>query len=164
MSSGTQDLANLTRADLLASEPTSAEEIGRLLKGADDQLRDSRNTSLSAPSRFILAYGASHALALAALRAEGYRPTASRGHRKIIFQALGATVGALPELWMALDRYHDRRNAAEYEAAPPASAAEAKDLVELTANLQKRVLDRLKRNHPELLKKSSRTRSPRRSP
>ena len=153
MSLGTQNLVNLARADLLASEPTSAEEIGRLLKAADDQLRDSRNASLSAASRFILAYGAAHALALAALRAEGYRPVASKGHRKIIFQALGSTAGAAPELWMALDRYHDRRNAAEYEAAPAASEAEAKDLVELTAKLQKLVLDRLKRNHPELLKK-----------
>lgn len=153
MNSGKNNLENLARAGQLAAEPTSADEIGRLLKGAEDQLRDSRNTSLSAPSQFILAYGASHALALAALRAESYRPSASRGHRKIIFQALGATAGALPELWMALDRYHDRRNAAEYEAAPPASVAEAKDLAELTAKLQKLVLDRLKRNHPELLKK-----------
>lgn len=153
MSSGKKNLANLERAGQLAAEPTSADEIGRLLKGAGDQLRDSGNSSLSAPSRFILAYGASHALALAALRAEGYRPVASKGHRKIIFQALGSTADAPTELWMALDRYHDRRNAAEYEAAPPASVAEAKDLVELSAKLQKLVLDRLKRNHPELLKK-----------
>ena len=94
MSSVKNNLENLARAGQLAAEPTSADEIGRLLKGARDQLRDSRNISLSAPSRFILAYGASHALALAALRAEGYRPVASKGHRKIIFQALGVTAGA----------------------------------------------------------------------
>lgn len=152
MGSGKNNLENLARAGQLAAEPTSADEIGRLLKGAEDQLRDSRNASLSAPSRFILAYGASHALALAALRAEGYRPVASKGHRKIIFQALGSTAGAPPELWMALDRYHDRRNAAEYEAAPPASEAEANDLVELTAKLRKLVLDRIRRSHPVLVK------------
>ena len=153
MSSGKNNLENLARAGQLAAEPTSADEIGRLLRGAEDQLRDSRNSSLSAPSRFILAYGVSHALALAALRAEGYRPVSSKGHRKIIFQALGITAGASTELWTALDRYHDRRNAAEYEAAPPASEAEAKDLVELTVKLQNLVTDRIKRNHPELLKK-----------
>jgi hypothetical protein len=151
-SSGKNSLENLARAGQLAAEPASADEIGRLLKGAGDQLRDSRISSLSAPSRFILAYGASHALALAALRAEGYRPVASKGHRKIIFQALGSTAGAPPELWMALDRYHDRRNAAEYEAAPAATQAEAKDLVELTARLQKLVTDRIRQNHPALLK------------
>lgn len=153
MNSGTNNLENLARAGQLAAEPSSADEIGRLLAGAEDQLRDSRNSSLSTPSRFILAYGASHALALAALRAEGYRPVASKGHRKIIFQALGSTAGAPTELWVALDRYHDRRNAAEYEAAPRASEAEAKDLVELTSTLQKLVLERLKRNHPALVKK-----------
>jgi len=152
MNSGKNNLENLARAGQLAAEPTSADEIGRLLKGAEDQLRDSRNTSLSAPSRFILAYGASHALALAALRAEDYRSVASKGHRKIIFQALGSTAGAPPGLWMALDRYHDRRNAAEYEAAPPATQAEAQDLVELAARLQKLVTDRIRRNHPALLK------------
>ena len=52
---------------------------------------------------------------------------------------------------MALDRYHDRRNASEYEAAPPATQAEAKDLVELAARLQKLVIDRIRRNHPALL-------------
>ena len=152
MTSGTNNLENLARAGQLAAESSSADEIGRLLKGAGDQLRDSRNSSLSPPSRFILAYGASHALALAALRAAGYRPSASKGHRKIIFQALGATAGAPTELWMAMDRYHDRRNAAEYEAAPPATEAEAKDLVELAARLQKLVVDRIRRNHPTLLK------------
>jgi len=153
MSSGKNILKNLARAGQLAAEPSSADEIGRLLAGAEDQLRDSRNSSLSAPSRFILAYGASHALALAALRAAGYRPVASKGHRKIIFQALGSTAGAPTELWVALDRYHDRRNAAEYEAAPRASEAEAKDLVELTTTLQQLVVERLKRNHPALVKK-----------
>ena len=152
MNSGTSKLANLARAGQLAAEPTSAEEIGRLLKGAEGQLRDSRTASLGAPSRFILAYGAAHALALAALRAAGYRPVASKGHRKIIFQLLESTAGASTELWLALDRYHDRRNAAEYEAAPPASEAEAKDLVELTAKLLKLMRKRIKRDRPELLK------------
>lgn len=152
MSSGTDNFANLARAGLLAAEPASAREIGRLLKGAEDQLRHSRNTSLSAPSRFILAYGAAHALALAALRAAGYRPVASKGHRKVIFQVLESTAAAPHDLWLALDRYHDRRNAAEYEGAPPATGAEAKDLIELTTKLQKRVRHRLKRNHLELLK------------
>jgi hypothetical protein len=122
-----------------------------MLKSADDQLRDSGIESLSAAGRFMLAYNATHALALAALRAEAYRPSSSQGHRKIIFQVLEATAGAPRELWVALDRYHDRRNAAEYHGAPPATEAEARDLVELAAKLQKLVLDWLMRSHPELL-------------
>jgi len=152
MGAGMTKLANLTRAGQLAAEPTSADEIARLLKGADDQLRDSGVKSLSAAGRFMLAYNATHALALAALRAEGYRPSASQGHRKLIFQVLEATAGAPRELWVALDRYHDRRNAAEYQGASAATQAEAKDLVELATRLQKLVLGQLKRTHGKLLK------------
>jgi hypothetical protein len=152
MNSGTNNLANLARAGQLAAEPTSAGEIARLLKSADDQLRDSGIKSLSAAGRFMLAYNATHALALAAVRAEGYRPSASQGHRKVIYQVLEATAGAPRELWVALDRYHDRRNAAEYQGAPPATEAEAKDIVELATKLQKLVLDQLRRAHAELLK------------
>ena len=141
MSSGGSNLENLARAKQLNAEPASAKQIGRLLESAETQLRDSRNTSLGAPSRFMLAYNAAHALALAALRAAGYRPS-SAGHRKIIFQVLDATADAPPELWRALDRYHDRRNASEYEGAPPATGVEAEDMVKLTTELQRLVLAR----------------------
>ena len=141
MSSGKPNLENLARAKQLNAESPSAEQIGRLLASAETQLRDSRNTSLGAPSRFMLAYNAAHALALAALRAAGYRPS-SAGHRKIIFQVLDATADAPPELWRALDRYHDRRNASEYEGAPPATIMEADDMVKLTTELQRLVLAR----------------------
>jgi len=90
----------------------------------------------------MLAYNAAHALALAALRAVGYRPS-SAGHRKMIFQVLAATAGAPAELWLALDKYHDRRNAAEYEGAPPATGTEAEDLVKLAGDLDRLVRKRL---------------------
>ena len=144
MKSDKPNLENLARAKQLNAEPVAGEQIGRLLANAEAQLRDSRNPSLSAPSRFMLAYNAAHALALAALRSAGYRPS-SAGHRKIIFQVLAATADAPPELWLALDKYHDRRNASEYEGAPPASTVEADDLVKLTGELHRLVLARLKR-------------------
>lgn len=100
-----------------------------------------------------MAYSAAHRLALAALRAANYRSVDSDGNSEAIFRTLEFTAAAPRELWLTLDRYHVRRNVAEYAVAPPASEAEAKDLVSLTAKLQKLVLDRLKRNHPELLMK-----------
>jgi hypothetical protein len=144
MSSGGSSLENLARAKQLNAEAPSTEQIGRLLASAEAQLRDSANAALAAASRFMLAYNAAHALALAALRAAGYRPS-SAGHRKIVFQVLDATAGAPPELWRALDRYHDRRNAAEYEGALPASAVEAEDLIRLTVDLQRLVLGRVRK-------------------
>lgn len=144
MSSGNVKLENLARAKQLNAEAPNAQQIDGLLAGAEASLRDSGNASLAASSRFMLAYNAAHALALAALRAAGYRPS-SAGHRKIVFQVLEATAGAPPELWRALDRYHDRRNAAEYEGAPPATAVEAEDIIRLAAELQKLVLRRVRK-------------------
>jgi len=144
MSSDASNLENLARAKQLNAEAPSAEQIGKLLASAEVLLRDSGNAALAAASRFTLAYSAAHALALAALRAAGYRPS-SAGHRKILFQVLDATAGAPPALWRALDRYHDRRNASEYEGALPASAVEAEDLIRLTTDLQRRVLGRVRK-------------------
>jgi hypothetical protein len=145
-------LENLLRAKVLAAEPSSADEIGRLLAGAATGIEDSRQPGLSPSGRFMLAYSAAHALALAALRAEGLRAASSQGHRKMLFQVLDATAGAPREMCFALDRYHDRRNASEYDAAPPATAVEADDLVELTERLQELVLERLRQRHPAFLK------------
>ena len=62
-------------------------------------------------SRFDLAYDAAHALALAALRARGYRSES----RYLVFQCLQHTVDLPGELWRVLDHAHRKRNLAEYE-------------------------------------------------
>jgi len=62
-------------------------------------------------SRFDLAYYAAHALWLAALRRQGFRPA----HRYLVFQLLPHTLGLGPEVWRVLDKCHQQRNIAEYE-------------------------------------------------
>ena len=62
-------------------------------------------------ARFDLAYNAAHALALAALRAEGYRAQS----RYLVFQCLQHTVGVSNAQWRVLDQAHRKRNIAEYE-------------------------------------------------
>jgi hypothetical protein len=62
-------------------------------------------------SRFDLAYNAAHALALAALRAKGYRSD----NRYVVFQALPHTLGLPTAIWRVLAKCHERRNLAEYE-------------------------------------------------
>ena len=64
-------------------------------------------------SRFDLAYGAAHALCLAALRHHGFRPS----KRYIVFQVLPDTLGLGPEVWRVLSKAHDTRNRTEYEGA-----------------------------------------------
>ncbi|MGH6884576.1 MAG: hypothetical protein ACREGK_00705 [Geminicoccales bacterium] len=129
------NLENLARARQLNAEPPDRAEIANLLADARAQLGDARNAGLNASSRFALAYNAAHALALAALRANGYRPS-SAGHRRILFQALDATCNAPRDLWMALDRYHDRRNRMTYEGAAAAGDVEARDLTKLAGELE----------------------------
>src|SRR5687767_836860 len=77
------------------------------------RLTDGENDANSLESRFDLAYGAAHALCLAALRHHGYRPS----KRYIVFQVLPDTLGLGPEVWRVLSKCHDMRNLNEYEGA-----------------------------------------------
>lgn len=142
MPSGRSNLENLVRARQLNTEPADEREIANLLAAAERQLRDARNTALSADSSFTLAYNAAHSLALAALRSQGFRPS-STGHRRLLFQTLEFTAGAPAKLAAALGNYHDRRNKVEYQGSLP-SGTEARDLIEVAAELQALLSKRLK--------------------
>ncbi len=132
----TAPLDNLVRIGQLKPEPPARDETRSYLRKAAMYLRDAELDGMSPAGRFMLAYDAAHSLAFAALRAQGYRPDASRGHRAVVFQTLEVTVGAPKELWVALDRYHTRRNASEYAGMVEASATEADDLLELARQLE----------------------------
>ena len=144
-------LENLVRVCQLKLEPPSDDEIATSLRKAALYLADAALPSLSPPSRFMLAYDAAHSLAFAALRANGYRPDAGRGHWAVVFQTLGVTIGASQQLWVTLDRYHTRRNASEYGGMVEASASEAEDLLAAAQELHALFRDWLARNRPGAL-------------
>ena len=106
-----RNLDNLVKAGKLKVEPGSQPEFDGLLRSARARLIDARNETLSIESRFDLAYNASHALALAALRWHGYRSE----NRYLVFQVLEQTLGIAPEVWRVLAKCHEKRNLAEYE-------------------------------------------------
>lgn len=106
-----RQLDNLVKTGNLKVEPGSQSEFDGLLRSGTARLIDARNKTLSVESRFDLAYNASHALALAALRWHGYRSE----NRYLVFQVLEHTLGIAPEIWRVLAKCHDRRNLAEYE-------------------------------------------------
>lgn len=66
------NLDNLVKTGSLKTEPPSQSEFNGLLRSAQARLTNARNAGLAIESRFDLAYNASHALALAALRWHGY--------------------------------------------------------------------------------------------
>ena len=95
----------------LSQEPPDKAELDGLMRSGKLRLKDAQNDQISLESRFSLAYSASHALCLAALRRQGFRAQ----HRYIVFQVLPHTLGLGPEIWRILDKCHTQRNLAEYE-------------------------------------------------
>jgi hypothetical protein len=75
--------------NVLAKEAPDAKEFEGLVSSGLARLKDAENAANSLESRFDLAYGAAHALCLAALRHHGFRPS----KRYIAFQVLPDTLG-----------------------------------------------------------------------
>jgi len=105
------NLENLAKIGKLKKEAVGQAEFDGLVKSGRARLADARTAKLALESRFDLAYNASHALALAALRWQGYRSE----NRYLVFQCLEETLGLKPEQWRVLALCHQRRNVAEYE-------------------------------------------------
>jgi hypothetical protein len=104
-------LEQLADTGVVRREPMNGLEYHGLLASGRSRLSDAARTELSKESRFDLAYNASHALCLAALRRRGYRSS----QRYVVFQVLSHTLGLGPEVWRVLDKAHRLRNAGEYE-------------------------------------------------
>jgi hypothetical protein len=104
-------LDNLVRAGQLKMEARNELEITRMLAMARTRLADARLVHVSAEGRFMSAYTAGHAAALAALRWHGYRSE----NRFTVFQCLTHTLGWSASQWRVLDAAHQKRNLAEYE-------------------------------------------------
>lgn len=128
---GLPALDNLVRAGELKSEPRNDTEIRRLLAMARTRLADAKVRELSAEGRFLSAYNAAHAAALAALRWHGYRSD----RRYLVFQCLAHTLGWPTERWRVLDAAHRKRNLAEYEGVLETEASELRELTALAAEL-----------------------------
>jgi hypothetical protein len=130
-----QNLENLVKTGSLKSEPASQREFNGLLRSAKARLTDAGNASLAIESRFDLAYNASHAVALAALRWHGYRSD----NRYIVFQCLQHTLEVKPNVWRVLAQCHQRRNVAEYEGHLEVSDQLLAELTAAAGLLQKKV-------------------------
>ncbi|MEQ8957279.1 MAG: hypothetical protein RLP02_05030 [Coleofasciculus sp. C2-GNP5-27] len=119
----------------LAAEPPDRDEFECLVTSGRRQLQDASVKGLSDESKFQLAYGAAHSLAVAALRWHGYR---SR-NRYLVFQCLEHSVGLKKEKWRVLDACHRQRNLAEYQGHMDITAQLLSDLVRIAAELLKLV-------------------------
>ncbi|MDE0246116.1 MAG: hypothetical protein OXM59_12330 [Gammaproteobacteria bacterium] len=129
------ELNNLVRIGKLKLEPPARAELEGLLRSGSLRLADSRRTDISLESRFDLAYNATHALALAALRAEGYRADS----RYLVFQCLQHTVGLSNAQWRVLDQAHRKRNLSEYEGELDVDEQLLEAMLRVAREVEKRV-------------------------
>jgi hypothetical protein len=130
------ELDNLAKIGQLKAEPATRAELDGMVNSAHKRLTDAQNPSLSAESRFDLAYGAAHAFALAALRRQGYRSE----NRYLVFQLLTHTVGLDRAVARIFSKAHDVRNLAEYEGQTEVDEQLLKELIRYTTDLEKLVL------------------------
>jgi hypothetical protein len=128
----TGNLENLVKIGKLKAELSSETEFRGLVSSASKRLADARNEALSAESRFDLAYNASHAFALAALRRQGYRSE----NRAIVFQVLEQATGMPAAKWRVLSKCHDMRNLAEYEGLADIDPRLLTELVNIAGELE----------------------------
>lgn len=119
----------------LKQEPADEHEIAGLRRSALARLNDASKKEPSVDSRFDLAYGAAHALCVAALRCHGYRAS----QRYIVFQLLPDALDLGPETWRVLARCHELRNLAEYEGESHVSVDLVDELIAICRMLMERL-------------------------
>jgi len=124
-------LDNLVKIGQLKLEEPDRNEFDGMVASAEIRLNDARLSGLSQDSKFTLAYGAAHALSLAAMRWHGYRSE----NRYLVFQCLEQTIGLETVKWRVLDQCHKRRNVAEYEGQLEIDSQLLDDLIETTSEL-----------------------------
>ena len=121
------NLENLVKINQLKPEPPDQAQIDGMIRSAKNRLADLRIEGLSDDGRFLSAYGAAHALSLAALRWHGYRSD----NRYIVFQCLPHTTGLEDHKWRVLARCHNLRNQAEYEGELDITPQLLQELIDL---------------------------------
>ncbi|WP_342723695.1 hypothetical protein AAFG07_31905 [Bradyrhizobium sp. B097] len=128
---GKQELDNLVKIKKLKAEPPSRSEYDGMLAAARIGLTDAQK-DLDPDSKFTLAYGAAHRLALAALRRDGYRSE----DRISVLQTLVHTIGASAADVQIFLKAHNERNLAEYQGRVDIDEKVLADLIRCTKTLE----------------------------
>lgn len=144
-------LENLLSIGRLKPHKATSEEIRRLLTSAESALADARRLQNSPATRFDMGYKAIMQCALAALLANGFRPSTSvAGHQQTTIQTLPKTIGLSADKMIVLDGFRRARNLSDYEG-DAVEETKVRDCVEWAESLRKSVLEWITENHPEML-------------
>ena len=144
-------LKNLADVGRLKPHSASAKELARLLDSAAISLADAKIDANHTSSRFDLAYKSLMQSALAALMANGYRPsTHEPGHQQTTIQTLPKTIGLPADKLRLFDGFRRARNLTDYEGNPVEERL-VKECVEAAERLLANVRAWLKKNRPDLI-------------
>lgn len=142
-------LDNLLGIGRPKAHKASGAEVARLLASAEASLRDAKRAELSNGSRLDLAYKSIMQAALAALYANGFRPSTSEpGHQQTTIQTLPKSIGLAANRMTVLDSFRRARNLADYEGAD-VEEAKARECTECAAQLIVDVRAWIKKNRPD---------------
>lgn len=144
-------LENLQSIGRLHPHKATSTEIRRLLASADAALADAMRPQNSSATRFDMGYKAIMQCALAALMANGFRPSTSEpGHQQTTIQTLPKTIGLPADRMKVLDGFRRARNLSDYEGEP-VEDAKVRECIEWAEALLSNVRSWIKGNQPELL-------------
>lgn len=144
-------LQNLLKIGRLKAHTATAAEVQRLLAAVERNLKDAQQTGISDETRFDAGYKAVMQCALAAMLAQGYRPSTSEpGYHVTLIQSLPLTLGVDNTTWVLLDALRRKRNANDYlgDAVTPDMVTEC---VAQGMQLRDVLRQHLKQAHPALL-------------
>jgi hypothetical protein len=134
----------------LIEHQTTPEEIADLFGVAQRDIADAQITQLSPDWRLNIAYNAALQLAIAALAAEGFRPSRDSHHHRAI-QSLVFTMHADQKFISRFEQFRKKRNIGEYERAGAVSDTEAAEMCDIATELYGHINSWLKSEHPELI-------------
>jgi len=135
----------------VAQQPTDRTEIRSLLAMAAREMADAHAKDLSTDARFAHAYSVARSLALAVVRAHGYRIKNQGGGHYNTFQALRATDAEFAGKAQFFDQCREKRNTILYDSVDGVTATETEQLFVKVAAFEQAVIDWLRQHHSELL-------------
>ena len=145
-------LKNLHRIRQLEEHEPDATQVRRMLSSAERSIADARQVSISAESRFDVAYRAITQLSMVALWANGFRAAKSKpGHHQTLIQSLVHTIELNRDEMLLLDTFRVKRNAIDY-TGEDVDEASVDECTEAADRLMIRVSKWLAENKPELTK------------
>jgi len=144
-------LQNLLKIRQLDEHVTDAAQLGRLLGAAERGIVDAQQDSISLETRFDAAYRSIMQISMAALWANGFRPSKSApGHHMTMIQSLCHSVALSNDRMLVLDTFRVKRHGLNY-SGEDVDETSVEACTDAAGDLLRHVKAWLVENKPELI-------------